>query len=448
MNQQANLGNTIMPIYHISRGLGVGEHDSASQSWFIASFSCTVGAFVLITGRFGDLYGFKNMFTIGWVWFSIWSLACGFAPNGISFDIFRALAGIGPSILMPNAAALLANGWREQRKKNLAFAVFGAIAPAGFVIGCATGAVITECGGRWEWIFWSMAIVAAVIAVMGWVVIPGGGRMNIRGEGDVDWIGSFVGVAGLVLVFVALNGGPTFGWKAPTSGVLLAIGLLSLVAFCYIETRVAHPILPMSIFQSPTFVAVAVSLCLGWMSFGMFQFYAPHFLMEFRGLSQLETSLQFLPCAIVGIAMACMAVFLLPRVPGYVIFGISMLCFFLGQLLLALTPVEQTYWQMTFPTFLLICCGPDLSFACSSLIASDKLPKEQQGVAGSFINTIVNYSIALGLALAGNLEAATNDSGRDRLKGFRAAWYLGAGFAALGMVMTAVFHKGMSKRHK
>lgn len=68
-------------------------------------------------------------------------------------------------------------------------------------------------------------------------------------------------------------------------------------------------------------------------------------------------------------------------------------------------------------------------------------------MAGSFINTIVNYSIALGLALAGNLEAATNDGGRDRLKGFRAAWYLGAGFAALGMVMTAVFHRGMAKRH-
>lgn len=170
--------------------------------------------------------------------------------------------------------------------------------------------------------------------------------------------------------------------------------------------------------------------------------------MEFRGLSELEATLQFIPCGLVGILAASMSVFLLPRVPGYVIFGISMICFFLGELLLALTPVEQTYWQMTFPTFLLICLGPDLSFSCSSLIASDKLPKEQQGVAGSLINTIVNYSIALGLALAGNLENAVNDHGNDRLKGFRAAWFLGAGFAAAGIVMTAVFHKGMAKRHK
>lgn len=170
--------------------------------------------------------------------------------------------------------------------------------------------------------------------------------------------------------------------------------------------------------------------------------------MEFRGVSELGTILQLIPCGLVGIVAACLAVVMLPRVPGYVIFGISMLCFFLGELLLALTPVEQSYWHMTFPTFLLICLGPDLSFACSSLIASDKLPKEQQGVAGSLINTIVNYSIALGLALAGNLEDATNDHGRDRLKGFRAAWFLGAGFAGAGIVMTAIFHRGMSKTHQ
>lgn len=170
--------------------------------------------------------------------------------------------------------------------------------------------------------------------------------------------------------------------------------------------------------------------------------------MEFRGLSELEATLEFLPCALVGIIAASLSVYMLPRVPGYVIFGISMLCFFLGELLLALTPVEQSYWHMSFPTFLVIILGPDLSFACSSLIASDKLPKEQQGVAGSLINTIVNYSIALGLALAGNLENAVNDHGNDRLKGFRAAWFLGAGFAGAGIVMTAIFHKGMAKKHK
>jgi hypothetical protein len=106
---------------------------------------------------------------------------------------------------------------------------------------------------------------------------------------------------------------------------------------------------------------------------------------------------------------------------------------------------------MTFPTTILISFGPDLSFACASLIASDKLKPEHQGVAGSFVNTVVNYSVALGLAIAGNVESAAKgvgDGEEDVLRGYRAAWWLGAALAALGMVMTVVFAKGMGGRHK
>jgi hypothetical protein len=45
-----------------------------------------------------------------------------------------------------------------------------------------------------------------------------------------------------------------------------------------------------------------------------------------------------------------------------------------------------------------------LSFAGASLIVSDRVLKELQGAAGSFINTVVNYSVGLGLAFDGNLE--------------------------------------------
>jgi predicted MFS family arabinose efflux permease len=244
------------------------------------------------------------------------------------------------------------------------------------------------------------------------------------------------------------SSGSSFGWGVPQTPILLVMGLVLLVLFPFIENRVKDPILPMDIFKSTTFVVVSISLCLGWMSFGMFQFYNPSFLMELRHISSLEVALQMLPCALIGFVAATTSVILLPRVPGYFIFGASMLSFFIGQLLLALTPVNQTYWAMTFPTCLLIGFGPDLSFACASLIASDNLKPDQQGVAGSFINTIVNYSISLGLALASNVEVHVNDGGRDKLRGFRGAFYLGMGFAGLGIIFTAVFHNGMAKRHK
>ena len=145
------------------------------------------------------------MFLIGWLWTAIWSIASGFAKDEVQFDIFRAMVGIGPSIMMPNAAALLALAWTQQWKKNLAFVVFGAVAPAGFVLGAGWGAGITETGVRWEWIYWSMAIVTAFYAVASWWVIPEKGGMNDFHSMGFDVPGSVTGVAGLALIFIALK---------------------------------------------------------------------------------------------------------------------------------------------------------------------------------------------------------------------------------------------------
>jgi hypothetical protein len=171
-------------------------------------------------------------------------------------------------------------------------------------------------------------------------------------------------------------------------------------------------------------------------------------LMEFRGVSELGVGLQMLPVVVSGPIACVIAIYILPRVPAYIIFGTSMCAFCTGQILMALTPPDQTYWAMTFPTTVVITFGPDLAFASASLIASDAVPHNLQGVAGSFINTVLNYSIAIGLAFAGNVEVGVNGNGDNPLKGFRGAWWLGTGFAGLGILITAVFYKGMAKKHK
>lgn len=202
-----------MPGAAVARGLGAppGADTTLSQTWFIASYSCTVGAFVLVTGRLGDLYGRKYIFLLGWAWLAVCNIAAGFSPSQIPFDVFRALAGIGPSMLMPNASALLAAAWpdprrpRDRKMKQLAFTVFGAIAPGGYIVGTAWGSAITQLGASWRWVYWSMAIGAAVLGLAAALIVPGSRGFNGRGRGGFDFLGSVLGVAGLVLVFVSLK---------------------------------------------------------------------------------------------------------------------------------------------------------------------------------------------------------------------------------------------------
>lgn len=124
------------------------------------------------------------------------------------------------------------------------------------------------------------------------------------------------------------------------------------------------------------------------------------------------------PLAPGGIFAALLVGVLFTRMEGHWILAIAMLSFCVGNLLMCLAPVHQTYWAMVFPATVLVVFGPgkhflnctlhvwlillsiDLSFASGSLIISNAVEHDLQGSAGGLVNTIVNYSLSIGKLLA------------------------------------------------
>lgn len=112
----------------------------------------TQGAFVLVGGRFGDVFGHKNVIIGGAIWWIVWSIVTGFAKSIVTISLFRGLTGIGAGLIVPNAVGLLGHTFPPGRWRNIAMGVFGAMAP----IGAAGGTVITALFVQlthWKWIF-------------------------------------------------------------------------------------------------------------------------------------------------------------------------------------------------------------------------------------------------------------------------------------------------------
>lgn len=125
------------------------QDDPGEMSWFAASFSMTAGTFILVSGRLGDMYGYKLLYIIGYLWFGVFSLLCGFAgltKSNVFFTTMRGLQGIGPALMMPNSQALIASFYPESFKKNVCLALFGAIAPSGFVVGALFSGLLADLG--------------------------------------------------------------------------------------------------------------------------------------------------------------------------------------------------------------------------------------------------------------------------------------------------------------
>lgn len=134
---QASLGQTLSIIHIIGDSFNITNQ--GDLSWLIAGYSLTVGTFILLSGRLGDMFGYKRMLIIGFAWFSVWSMVAGLAvySNHVLFVFARVFSGIGPAITLPNGVALLGATYAPGHRKAMVFALFGACAPGGSMVGAA-----------------------------------------------------------------------------------------------------------------------------------------------------------------------------------------------------------------------------------------------------------------------------------------------------------------------
>ncbi|RWQ92235.1 major facilitator superfamily-domain-containing protein [Paecilomyces variotii] len=438
---QAGLAQSIAPLHVI--GASFGTTSENDLSWCAAAYSLTIGTFILVAGRLGDVYGHKLMFTIGFVWFGLWSLIAGFSvwSNQIFFDVCRALQGIGPALLLPNAVAIFGRAYEPGPRKDMVFSLFGATAPGGFVVGSTFSTIFAQLVW-WPWAYWVMGIVCFCFAVLGVLVIPrtpspkfnDGLSTFVR----LDVLGASAGISALVLINFAWNQGPVVGWQVPYNYILLIVGFLFLAVFFLIERKATCPLLPWSVFTGDVGWVLGC-IAAGWSSFGTAIFYFYQFMEVIKGDTGLLVSAKWCPAAISGAVAAVTTGFLLSRVPPSVIMFCAMCAFTTGLALLATLPPDQIYWAQAFVMSIVICWGMDMSFPSGTVILSNSMHHQHQGLAGSLVNTVVNYSISIGLGFAGTVESQVNDGGKDRLKGIRGASYMGLGFAGLGLILSVCF---------
>lgn len=433
------LGLSAFNIFQI--GKTMNETSNGQLSWFLSAYALCGGVFVLVTGRLGDHLGHKYVFMGGWAWMAVWSLAAGFADDIIFFDWCRAMMGVGSGALVPNAFALLGRSFEPfSVKKNISFAFLGFCSPAGYIFGGLIGAAFAQ-KSTWRWGFWFWAIGCLVLGLYSFLVVPHSVGSPLPGlkMRDFDYLGTITGISGLTLFSFAWNQAPVVGWEKPYVYILMIVGILLLVAFVFTQAYVKAPVLPNHLWKRKGFTPIMIAMCFGWMSFGIFLYYTTVWIFMVRHKGPLENVAEMTPLVIGGaFATASVGIFIM-KVPAHFIFGVSMFSFFLGCLLMSFAKHSTSYWAFVGPACLLVVGGPDLSFASSNIIVSNAVLPEEQGVAGSFISTVVLFSVAQGLGFAATVEGHVNKHGTDIILGYRGAYWLGMGFALIAFLTVALF---------
>ncbi|MGH3142243.1 MAG: MFS transporter, partial [Gaiellales bacterium] len=133
----------------IREDLGFSEE---SLAWVVNAYLITFGGFLLLGGRFGDLFGHRRLFLIGIGLFTLASTLCGLAQNQGMLVGARAVQGVGGAIVSAVALSLMMMLFTEPAERAKAMGIFGFVASGGGSIGVLLGGILTDAL-NWHWIF-------------------------------------------------------------------------------------------------------------------------------------------------------------------------------------------------------------------------------------------------------------------------------------------------------
>lgn len=178
---------------------------------------------------------------------------------------------------------------------------------------------------------------------------------------------------------------------------------------------------------------------LGWSSFGILIYYSIMFIINLRQETLLSTASQLVPVPFAGLTASILTSTVVSRqiATPPVLLTFALVWFLVGNIFIGTMPVNRSYWLSVFWAYVLSPFGMDMSFPAGTLILSDSMSVQDQGIAASLIGTIVYYSQSLGLGIAGTVEG--NVAQGDVLRGYRGASYLGIGLSGGGLTVAFVY---------
>jgi MFS family permease len=404
----------LISLPDLFRGINLNPLVPSNTSYFLwvfLGFLLVTAVLVVSLGRVGDIYGRVKMYNLGFAIFTLFSILLSITwltgvPGALWIIIMRVFQGVGGAFLFANSSAILTDAFPPD-ERGKAMGINGIAAVAGSFLGLILGGVLAPI--EWRLVFLVSVPFGLFGTVWAYLMLHDNG---VRIPAKIDWLGNTLFAVGLISVLTGIvysllpYGGHPTGWTNPWVLAGVFGGIIILVLFAWVETKVAAPMFRLSLFKIRAFTAGNIAGMLGALGRGGMQFmliiwlqgiWLPQHGKSFAetplwaGISMIPLTVGFL---LVGPVAGVLSDRFGPRpfaTGGLLVSGASFL-------LLELLPINFNYIWFALLVFM-FAVGMGLFFAPNQAAVMNSLPPDQRGAGAGMLNTFQNSATVLSMGL-------------------------------------------------
>jgi MFS family permease len=413
----ASINMTILMISlpTIFRGLNINPTAPGEFTvllWVLMGYSIVLATLLITFGRLSDMYGRTRLYTLGFIIFTIGAVLLSLIPSGTGNAGAYALIGlrmvqaVGGGFLMVNSTALITDAFSyEERGKALGINQISFI--AGSLIGLVMGGLLASYD--WHLVF----IVNIPFAVAGtiWSIFKLK-ETSVRRKSSMDLAGNILIGVGLILIALGFTyslvpyGSSSMGWGSPWVITSLIIGIVLVLFFVFVETRVKSPLFHLELFKIRAFAFGNLSSFLSSLGRGAVMFLVIIWLqgiyLPLHGYSYVQTpfwaGVYMMPMMVGFIILGPIGGMLTDKYGARIFATTGMVIIAISLFLLTLLPYNFNVW--TFEGILLLNgIGSGLFASPNTTAIMNSLPNNMRGVGSGMRATLNNIAQTISMAL-------------------------------------------------
>lgn len=372
-------------------------------SWVFSLYLLTSAISTPIYGKLSDLYGRKNILSIGIIIFLIGSFLCGLSRSMYQLIFFRTVQGLGAGSIFTVTYTIVGDVFTlEERGKVQGW--LGTVWGIASLIGPFLGGFLID-SLSWHWIFF----INIPFGIFSIILI----QKNLVEEFEkkkhkIDYAGAItLSFAIMALLYLFLSMGKSEGVSLYVIIMCIIATIVFFIAFYFIERKALEPIIPFDIFTKTNIFVNIISFLISAFLMGI-DAYMPIYIQNVLGFQPTIAGIALAPMSLSWLMSSIVLAKAIPKYGEKVVSSLSTVILIVSTVLLPTLTINSSLFIVIVYGFIMG-FGFGGCFTTLTIVIQESVNYDKRGAATASNALVRTLGQTIGISVLGGIFNITID---------------------------------------